>query len=267
MAITLPAIALLDAVLRPAGQSLSRRFAGIALMGVVACGYLALRTHLLGGFHAPPSPFAFHPGEPGFVAHMAMAPVLYLADLVLFILPEPMVTYPFWRAHVLLFVLMGAVIAAVFAGTVRRAPDARARAWGLGWMGITLLPVLALPVGEHFLYLPSMGYCLLVGSQLPASTSALDPGTRRGLLGTCIGVLAVLLVRTVMFDAGAYTADAAVRQAVEAVDRAPWAKTVLVADMPATASLTFPYAVRQLRPSTTADFVTLSISPRLLTRD
>jgi hypothetical protein len=196
-----------------------------------------------------------------------MAPVLYLADLVLFILPDPMVTFPFWSSHLLLFLALGVVIVAVFAGTVKRAPSPRARVWGLAWMGITLLPVLALPVGEHFLYLPSMGYCLLVGSQLPASTAELDAGTRRGLIGTGIGVVAVLLVRTVMFDAGAYTADAAIRQAVEAIDRDPSARTVLVADLPASASLTFPYAVRQLRPSTRADFGTLSISPRLLTRD
>jgi hypothetical protein len=267
MAITLPAIVLVDAFLRPAGQSPARRLVMVGLMGAVACGYLALRTHMLGGFHSPPSPFAFHLGEPGFVTHLVMAPVLYLADLVLFILPEPMVTYPFWRSHPAFFIAMGVAIAAVFAGTVRRAPDAAARIWGLAWVGITVLPVLALPVGEHFLYLPSMGYCLLVGSQLPVSTAAVDRGMRRGLLGTAIGVLAVLLVRTVMFDAGAYAADAAVHQAVEAIDRAPLARTVLVADLPAPASLTFPYAVRQLRPSTRADIETLSVSARLLTRD
>jgi hypothetical protein len=183
---------------------------------------------------------------------------------VVFVLPDPMVTYPFWRAHPLLLVALGGLVVAIFSGTVRRAKDGKARAWGLGWMGVTILPVLALTVGEHFLYLPSMGYCLLVGSQLPADPAAIDRSTRRGLAGTALGVLVVLVVRTVLFDAGASTADRAIEEAVDAMDRSAGAKTVLLADLPATASLTFPYAVLQRRPGSTAQVETLSISPHLL---
>ncbi len=267
MAITLPAVVLLDGLLRPKGESLGRRLVAPAVMGVVGLLYLALRTKLLGGFHPPPAPFAIHPGEPGFFAHIAMAPVLYLADLVLFILPEPMVTYPFWRAHPVLLVVLGVIVLGVFWGTLQRVPERRTRAWALGWMGVTLLPVLAVTVGEHFLYVPSIGYCILVGAQLPASPAGIDRAMRRGLLGTAVAVLVVLLVRTVMFDAGAYMGDRALTQIVAAIDRSPAAKTVLVADLPATASLTFPYAVRQMRPERSVRVETLSISPRLLTGD
>jgi hypothetical protein len=267
MAITLPAVILLDGILRPEGETLVRRVVAPVTMAVTGCAYFALRTAALGGFHPPPAPFAVHPGDAGFLAHMAMAPVLYLLDLVLFILPDPMVTYPFWQAHPLLLVVAGAVVLRIFSITLKRTPDRTTRAWGLGWMGITILPVLALTVGEHFLYLPSMGYCILVGSQVPRSASAVDRTMRKGLLGTAMAVVAILVVRTVLFDSGAYKADRALHETVEAIDHFPGAKTVLMADLPATASLTFPYAVRQLRPETQASIETLSISPSLLTGD
>jgi hypothetical protein len=267
MAVTLPAVVLLDGVLRPRGEPLARRLVAPALMGVLAVLYLVLRTTLLGGFHPPPAPFAVHPGDPGFFAHIAMAPLLYLADLVLFVLPDPMVTYPFWLAHPVALLALGALVVRMFITTVQRAPDVRTRAWALGWLAITILPVLAITVGEHFLYLPSIGYCILVGSQLPASPARVDRAMRRGLAGTAAGVLVVLLVRTVLFDSGAQTAHRAITETVEALDRFPDAKTVLVADLPATASLTFPYAVRQLRPGRDVRVETLSISEHLVTRD
>lgn len=267
MAATLPAVVLLDGVLRPNGESLARRFVAPAAMGAVLCAYLVLRTAMLGGFHPPPTPFAMHPGDPGFLAHLAMASLLYLIDLVLFVLPDPMVTYPFWKAHPLLLVAFGALIVRIFWVTVQRAPDRATRAWGLGWMGITILPVLSLTVGEHFLYLPSIGYCILVGSQIPRETGAIDAALRKGLLVTAIGVLAVLLVRTVLFDSGAYKADRAISEVTDALDHAPAAQTVLVADLPATASLTFPYALRQLRPDRSLRVETLSVSTALVSGD
>jgi len=265
MAITLPAIIALDAALRPGeGESWTRRLTPALLTGVVAAVYLAVRIKVLGGFHPPPAPFAVHPGDPGFLRHVVTAPLLYLADLVLFIVPEPMVTLPFWTAHAVLLAVFVAVVVKVFWGTLQRAPDARARAWGLGWMGVTLLPVLALTVGEHFLYVPSMGYCILVGSQLPRSAADVTAATRRALAWTAGGVLVVAFVRTILFDAGAAVANRAVEQAVAALDRDGAAKTLLAVDVPAGASLTFPYAVHLARPGRPVDVETLSIAPYLL---
>lgn len=264
MAITLPAVILLHAVLRPEGEPMSRRLVTPVLAGLVATLYLGLRISALGGFHPPPAPFAYHLGDAGFLHHLVTAPLLYLADLVLFVVPEPMVTLPFWTAHPLVLALFVAVVVTVFWGTVRRCPDSRTRAWGLGWMGITLLPVLALTVGEHFLYLPSMGYCILVGSQLPQSTAVVDRAKRRGLAWTAFGVLVVALVRTILFDAGAAIANRSVEDAVAALDRDESAKTLLVIDVPAGASLTFPYAVRLARPGRAIDVETLAIAPYLL---
>lgn len=264
MAITLPAVALLHAYLHPAEESLGRRLVAPVLASVVAALYFALRVSVLHGFHPPPQPFAFHLGDPGFFRHLMTAPLLYLVDFVIFIVPDPMVTMPFWTAHPVLLAILVAVVVAVFAGTLRRVPNARTLAWGLGWMAITLLPVLALPVGEHFLYVPSVGYCLLVGSQLPRSVSEVDGPTRRGLAWTAVGVLIIALVRTILFDAGATVATRAVDETVAALDRDPSAETLLVVDIPASTSLTLPYAVRLARPDRHLDVGTLSIAPYLL---
>jgi hypothetical protein len=264
MAITLPAVILLHACLFPQGETWGRRLLAPASAGVVAALYLALRISVLHGLHPPPQPFAFHFGDPGFFRHLVTAPLLYLVDLVLFILPDPMVTVPFWTAHPLLLAILVAVVATVFAGTMRRAPNARTRAWGLAWMGITLLPVLPLPVGEHFLYVPSMGYCILVGSQLPVSAADVDAPARRGLAWTAVGVVVVALVRTILFDAGAAVANRAVDETVAALDRDESARTVLVVDVPASASLTLPFAVHLARPGRQVDVGTLSVAPYLL---
>jgi hypothetical protein len=192
------------------------------------------------------------------------APLLYLADLVLFVVPEPMVTLPFWTEHPVLLALLVGLVLLLFRGTLSRAGDARIRVWSLGWMAITLLPVATLTVGEHFLFLPSIGYCILVGSQLPPSGAAIDGRARRALAYTGLAVLAVALFRTALFDAGAAVAERSVKQAVAALDGNETAETLLVVDVSAAASLTFPYAVHLSRPDRHVDVETLSIAPALL---
>jgi hypothetical protein len=175
-----------------------------------------------------------------------------------------MVSLPFWNAHPLLLAIMGAIVLRVFWGTLTRVPDRATRSWGLAWMAISLVPVMALTVGEHFLYMPSIGYCVLVGSQLPSSTAQIDSKTRRALAGTAIGVLVVCVVRIVMFDAAASVSNRAVERSLAELDRHDAARSLLVADLPAGASLTFPYAIRLLRPGRDLDVETLSIAPYLL---
>jgi hypothetical protein len=87
---------------------------------------------------------------------------------------------------------------------------------------------------------------------------------RRALAGTGIGVLVVCVIRIVMFDSTASVSDRAVTSALEEVDRHAEAQALLVADLPAGASLTFPYAIHLLRPGRELAVETLSIAPYLL---
>ena len=264
MAITLPAVILAHNLLVPRGEPLARRLVVPAVMGLIGAGYFALRVTMLGGFHAPPQPFAYHFGDPGLWSHLAAAPFLYLADLVMFVPADPMATLPFWRAHLFLLLPFLAFILFIFAGTLKKVPSRRIGAWGLGWMGITLLPVLMLTMGEHFLYLPSLGYCLLVASQLPASPASIDAKQRRSLAVVAALVTVVCFGRTAMFYGFSRSAAHAIDDAVAALDRAPRAQRLLVADLPASAALAFPHAVQLARPLRHVEVEILSLLPRVM---
>ena len=226
MAITLPLVILADAMLRPsprpdpsadapdAGANApaavgSRRMPfGAPLLAIgVAIAYVAVRAVALGGLRVPPTPFAYHVTDPGFVREVATGPLLYLADLVLCVPPDPMVSLPFWRAHPLALATLGMACAAALYLVSARLTDRRALAWGLAWTAITLLPVLTLTVGEHFLYLPSVGFCIAAASCLPASAVAMTARARQTVAAAFACVVALSTGRTVLFDAVAYASS------------------------------------------------------------
>jgi hypothetical protein len=263
MAITFPAVVLAHALLARDGEPLSKRLVAPVVAGLVAAAYLALRIAILGGFPSPPTPFAYHLSDPGLALHLLTAPLLYLADLVMFVPADPMATLPFWTAHP--FLLMGFLtfILYVFAGTLKKTPG-HAMRWGLAWIAITLLPVLMLTVGEHFLYLPSMGYCILVAAQLPASPAAVGGKERRGLAIVASLVALVCFGRSAMFAFFSRGASNTIDDATLAIDHAPQARRVLVADLPASAALAFPHAVRLARPHRDVEVEILSLVPRVM---
>ena len=163
-----------------------------------------------------------------------------------------MATLPFWQAHPAPLAAFLAFIVFVFAGTLRKAPSRVVAAWGLGWMAITILPVMMLTVGEHFLYLPSMGYCVLVGRSAGLPASGWDARQRRR---PAIVAVLVLLV----WSAGRPSSPRS-REARRARLPRPSPRSMLreiearaVADLPASAALAFPNAVRLARPGRDID--------------
>jgi hypothetical protein len=263
MAITFPVVVFAHGLLRPDGEPPARRLLVPALAAVAAALYLAVRVTVLGGIHPPPSPFAFHFGDPGLLWHLLTEPLLYLGDFTLFVPADPVVTVPFWQAHPLLLLLFGATVAFTFSRTVRQARDRTIAAWGLGWIGVTLLPVAMLPLGEHFLYLPSVGYCILVGSQVPPSWEAIDARGRQAMAVVGGMVMLVCLGRTIFLDVVERASSRTIDEAAAALDRFPQAKLLLVADLPTGASLAFGLAVRFARDGRNADVGMLSILPAL----
>jgi hypothetical protein len=266
MAITFPVVVFAHGLLRPKGEPLARRLPVPALAAVVAGGYVVLRATLLGGLHPPPSPFAFHLGDPGLLWHLVTTPLLYLGDFTTFVPTDPVVTVPFWKSHTAVLLVFAAVVLFTLTRTVRQSQDKRSAAWGLGWMAITLLPVAMLPLGEHFLYLPSLGYCILVGSQLP-TWSSMDARGRQSLAVVGGVVLAICVGRTLLFGAVTRTSARTVEEAAAALDRAPDTKLLLVADLPTGASLAFEMAVSQVRGGRTVPVGILSILPAFTVDD
>jgi hypothetical protein len=263
MAITFPIVVFGHDLLLSKREPLARRLLVPALAVVVAGAYVALRALALGGLHTPPPPFAYHLGDPDLLRHLVTAPLLYLGDFTLFVPADPMVTDPFWKAHPILLVLFASAVVLTFRSTLKQAPGGKTSAWAVGWMAITLLPVIMLPVGEHFLYLPSLGYCVLVGSQLPQSPARLGERERRTLSILCVLVLAACFGRTLILGRVALASTHTAEEAAVALDGAPEAKRLLVADLPAGATLAFALAVRLARHGRPADVEILSILPAM----
>ena len=264
MAVTLPAVVLLAGLCVRSPAPVSRRLLPAGIAAAVTLGYLLLRLAVLGGFQAPPHPFAHAPGDPDFLQHLLLSPILYAADLVLFVPPDPVVTYPFWLGHPVLLGALALLTGLTLAGSIRAVPDARVRLIALGWTVVTLLPVLPVSVGERFVYLPSMGYCLLVAGRLPRTTAELGRQERRGVLGVGLLVLVVALVKALVFSALAGHSRQAIDDALAAIDRAPLRSIVLVADLPAASALAFPHALRLERPDRHLDIEVLSLAPDFL---
>ena len=249
MAITFPAVVLGHSLLRPEGESLPRRLVVPVLAAAIGGLYVALRVTVLGGFHAPPTPFAYHLGDPGLLHHLLSAPVAVPWRPHDFAPADPMVTVPFWGAHPVLLVFFAGIVISIFSALVRRVPDRNAVAWGLGWMGVTFLPMAMLTVGEHFLYLPSVGYCILVGAQLPRLAADLEESLRKEMAVTSGLVLAVCVGRAVFFDVISLASWRTIEEAATTLDGAPDTKLLLVTDLPTGASLGFALGLQFARPA------------------
>lgn len=264
MAVTFPLVVLLEVWAYPRGEPWRRRSWPPALAAAIVGAYLAWRWSAVGRLGLPPRPFAVTPGDPGFASHVFVAVLQYLGDLVLFLPADPVLTLPFWQGHPMALALMAAVAAAILLSSLRAVRDARLRLFAAGMTGLALLPVLPLTVGEHFLYLPSFGYCLLIGAKLPEEGAA-RPGrarTRLAMLGLLVG--AVALVRTLAFGVLARASRQCVDDALAAWDAAPTATTLLVLDLPGPAALGFAHALRLERPGRPAQVEILTVSPQVL---
>jgi hypothetical protein len=262
MALTLPLVLLVHNLLYPGSGSLreplGRRLVMPLLLLCMAGLYVALRAVLLGR-GVPPHPFAHGPGDPDMPRQVLMALPLYLADLVLFVPAEPMLTFPFWVRHIMLFLVFCALALLVLRDSLRHSADRTASRFAVLWVLITLLPVLPVTVGERFLYLPSLGYVLLVGAKLPEVPCP----AWRGLLLAGV-VFAVVAGKGLYFSALSHRSRQAIDEAVAAVDGAPQARQVLLVDLPAASALAFAHAIRLERPARHLDVEVLSIAPHFL---
>ena len=191
------------------------------------------------------------------MGEVAIGALLYVADLVVFVPPDPMVSLPFWRAHPLALAILVLVCVVALYRIRTRSSDRRVLGWGLAWTGIAILPVLALTVGEHFLYLPSVGFCIAAASCLPAEVSAKE---RRTLGVALAGVVALSVGRTMLFGAVAGASSRIIADAARELRSRPAVRHLFVADLPWMASLAFPHALRFALPQRAFDVEILSIA-------
>lgn len=200
MAVTLPAVCVLhDLLLDPARAR--QRIRIYAVMGALAA---ALAVYLA-FFYPSTRQHEWHGGS--MAANFATSARLVVHYLALLAFPLRLLgdhsdaAYPLSRSFLEVRVLLSlAAIAAIVGAALyarRRAPLVT---FGIGWLLVTLLPVLHIKpfheiAAEHYLYLPSVGFCLVAGLGLERLRSLAGPRVAWGALGL---VLALFSVRTVV---------------------------------------------------------------------
>lgn len=255
----------------------ARRRGAIALYAVLlalAGGYLALRTHLLGGAALPPRPYVVPPGAADFWPYVLDKTCYYLIGEFLAAPCVPIGGLAYLRQHPAAFYGLTGVIVIVVVVACWRYRRARA-AWLapaalLGFMA----PVLPVFESPHHLYLPGIGWALAMLLIVRAAQGAqqVDARAARGLRAGCVagaGGLALIALATATYFFGVALATA---QRVEArvIDEVASARpalrsgeTLYIANLPMIAhyvrlGVEERLGIRDLR------VVALTWSPRLL---
>lgn len=181
-----------------------------ALMVATIAAYLVLRHAMLGPLTIPQKPYAYPPGEPGFVAFVAGKLGYYLLGLWACV---PIVGFSGQeqlRSHPALFAGAVAVILALWAVLLVRFRGRR-RIWlWLGLATLPLTPVLPVFASSHHLYLPIAGVGIavaLVGSWL---AEGVRQGSRRRLRVCQAGLATAIAMVLAAFAGAAVVIDQAV---------------------------------------------------------
>jgi hypothetical protein len=264
MAVTLPALLLLWNLLYPENEPLRRRLVAPALAAVLLVLYSGFRFLLFEGLEPPPYPLAHRPGEPDFLWHVGSGLVLYFADLVLFVPVDAAVAHPFWTRHWPWLLVLAALVLAALVSAIRSAPERGTRWLGSGWALLTLVPVLPAALGERYLYLPSVGYCILIGARLPRSAGALSGRERRMLLSLLALLALITLGKTLFLGFLSVQSRKPIDQAVAELDSDPGPSLLLIVDLPVTSALAFPHPIRLERAARPVDVEVLSIASDVL---
>jgi len=170
IAVTMPLLYGLYCLAAPAHRPSRAQFMrAAALLSSALAVYLVLRISAIGLGTAPETALAYAPWQRGLLVLMTLG--FYCAKLLLPLnlcyYSNLVVPHPGMSAVDILLIASGAACAAVMVIFWRKGIAGMA----LAWIGITLLPVLnivTLPVlaKENYLYLPSIGFCLLAALAL-----------------------------------------------------------------------------------------------------
>jgi len=165
MALTLPLVLTLYIVCFPKNRSLSNFIFGTLPFFVLGLAYFFFERSFL--IAADPVRTGFDPGSWRHAWTITTSLVWYLKMLVW---PAPLNIYHLFHPHALLsdvaILLMTATLLMILYVFFKNIVAKRIFVFGLGWIMLTLVPVInifvleARPIAEQRLYIPSFGFCL-----------------------------------------------------------------------------------------------------------
>lgn len=164
-AIMLPVVALAVDLTR--GAKVKSIIKPYALLGALALVYLVLRVWMLGGGAIPPRPYVLTPAEPDFPRFILDKTAYYLMCEFLLVPCVPLAGVEYFRSHPFIFYGCAAAIVALMFWIVRNGALSRGgRCLGLVALLGFMMPVLPAFESPHHLYLPSVGWAILMASLL-----------------------------------------------------------------------------------------------------
>lgn len=139
-----------------------RALALYGVLAVIAGIYLLVRWQTLGGVQLPPRPYVFPPADPGFLRFAFDKMCYYLIGEFLLVPCVPIGGLPYFTERPFIFYGLSAGTLALLAWNLlcwrTRSPGWLGVAWLVGFFG-PLLPTFSSP---HHLYLPGVGWALVV---------------------------------------------------------------------------------------------------------
>jgi hypothetical protein len=215
-----------------------------AAAGLIVVAYLWLRSAALAGMSLPPYPYVYHPGDPGFLRFIFDKTLYYLLGEFLLAPIVPFGGVPYLRARPFLFYSLAALVLilllAVSVRFFRRRPGLLAPAWLLGFMA----PVLPAFSSPHHLYLPGIGWAIIVMLLLRGIGG--HPATsrpRQALMWLCIislgaGFSGATLAFGVAFDTAQRVEDQVATEIISVADQLQHGDTLYIANLPMIAHYT-----------------------------
>lgn len=196
---------LLVAALEISGARPGRRGRIGYLVALVAAAiiYLALRSYYLGGIALPPRPYVVPPGAPDFLPFVANKLCYYLLGEFLLVPCVPLSGLSYLTAHPAAFYGSSAVIIILLLTACIRHLR-RLELLGPIWLVVSMAPVLPAFESPHHLYLPGIGWAIVImivlrafGRARNARFQARRP--RKALMLGCITAMAVVFSGVTFF--------------------------------------------------------------------
>jgi hypothetical protein len=204
MAVILPGLLLVyDASLnRPGGdEGWKRRFVAVVPFLALSCAYLVLRHLVLGETRQ----IGYWGGGPGTALLTMIKGFVYYVRLM--VVPAPLtveyimpIAKSLFQPSVFLCFLILSLILLICIFSYRRTPVVF---FGIAWFFVSLLPVsnivpLKAIINERFLYLPSIGFCVILASPLLMGRAVTEKRLMHGMVGALL--VTALLYTSLTFD-------------------------------------------------------------------
>ncbi len=242
----------------------------LAALGLTAAVYLLVRGYYLQGIALPPRPYIVPPSDPDFSRFVFDKFLYYQLGEFLFVPIVPITGLPYLRAHPLLFYAAGGAVLAISALLTWR-NRCRLSGWvGIVWLAAYMLPVLPAFESPHHLYLPGIGWTLVMAVAARTLGALKWRGQARpafaGVLGLLCATLFVFMNYAYSFHA-MKTAQQVEDRVVDEIVTAPHAvqdgDTLYVANLPMIAHYT-QLAVEERTGLKNLRVVPLTWAPQLL---